>query len=83
MLHILTKVKIVIMSIIDSIRICNANSNESEIILIQFINNKIIKDDYKHILCNNGPSDNQIIKTGYKIKYQVINEKVKNNFINR
>ncbi len=49
MLHILTKVKIVIMSIIDSIRICNANSNESDIILIHFINNKIIKDGYKHI----------------------------------
>jgi hypothetical protein len=47
MLHILTKVKIIIMSIIDSIRICNANSNESEIILIHFINNKIIKDNYK------------------------------------
>jgi hypothetical protein len=30
MLHILTKVKIVIMSIIDSIRICFANSNESD-----------------------------------------------------
>jgi hypothetical protein len=50
MLHILTKVKIVIMSIIDSIRICNANSNESEIILIHFINKQIIKADYKHIL---------------------------------
>jgi hypothetical protein len=49
MLHILTKVKIVIMSIIDSIRICNANSNESEIILIHFINKQIIKADYKHI----------------------------------
>jgi hypothetical protein len=49
MLHILTKVKIVIMSIIDSIRICNANSNESEIILIHFTNNKIIKAGYKHI----------------------------------
>jgi hypothetical protein len=53
MLHILTKVKIVIMSIIDSIRICVANSNESEIILIHFINKKIIKVDYKHILNKN------------------------------
>jgi hypothetical protein len=51
MLHILTKVKIVIMSIIDSIRICIANSNKSEIILNRFINIKIIKVDYKHI-CN-------------------------------
>ncbi len=50
MLHILTKVKIVIMSIIDSIRICVANSNESEIILIHFTNNQIIKACYKHIL---------------------------------
>ncbi len=50
MLHILTKVKIVIMSIIDSIRICVANSNESDIILIHFINKKIIKAVYKHIL---------------------------------
>jgi hypothetical protein len=49
MLHILTLVKIVIMSIIDSIRICNTNSNESDIILIHFINNKIIKAGYKHI----------------------------------
>ena len=49
MLHILTKVKIVIMSIIDSIRICVANSNESEIILIHFINKQIIKAGYKHI----------------------------------
>jgi hypothetical protein len=49
MLHILTKVKIVIMSIIDSIRISNANSNESEIILIHFTNNQIIKACYKHI----------------------------------
>jgi hypothetical protein len=35
MLHILTKVKIVIMSIIDS--------NESDIILIYFYNNKSLK----------------------------------------
>jgi hypothetical protein len=49
MLHILTKVKIVIMSIIDSIRICNVNYNESDIILIHFINNKITKAVYKHI----------------------------------
>jgi hypothetical protein len=49
MLHILTKVKIIIMSIIESIRICNANSNESDIILIHFINKQIIKADYKHI----------------------------------
>jgi hypothetical protein len=39
MLHILTKVKIVIISIIDS--------NESEIILIYFINKKITKADNK------------------------------------
>jgi hypothetical protein len=50
MLHILTKVKIVIMSIIDSIRICVTNSNESEIILIHFTNKQIIKAGYKHIL---------------------------------
>jgi hypothetical protein len=42
MLHILTKVKIVIMSIIDS--------NESDIILIHFINKQISKASYKHIL---------------------------------
>jgi hypothetical protein len=42
MLHIFTKVKILIMSIIDSIRICNANSNESDIILIYFLN-KLLK----------------------------------------
>jgi hypothetical protein len=49
MLYILTKVKILIMSIIDSIRICNANSNKSDIILIHFINKQIIKASYKHI----------------------------------
>jgi hypothetical protein len=53
MLHILTLVKIVIMSIIDSIRICVANSNESDIIPIHFINNQIIKAGYKHIYINN------------------------------
>jgi hypothetical protein len=42
MLHILTKVKIVIMSIIDS--------NESKTILIHFTDNKSLKPDYKHIL---------------------------------
>jgi hypothetical protein len=41
MLHILSKVKIVIMSIIDSIRICVANSIEPDIILIHFINKHI------------------------------------------
>jgi hypothetical protein len=49
MLHILTLVKIVIMSIIDSIRICNANSNESDNYSIHFINKQIIKADYKHV----------------------------------
>jgi hypothetical protein len=43
MLYILTKDKIVIMSIIDSIRICVANSNESDIILIYFLINKSLK----------------------------------------
>jgi hypothetical protein len=47
MLHILSKVKIVIISIIDSIRICVANFNESD---IHFINKQIIKAVYKHIL---------------------------------
>jgi hypothetical protein len=50
MLHILTKVKIVIMSIIDSIRICNANSNESDIILIYFLINKINYKKYYYSL---------------------------------
>ncbi len=56
MLHILTKVKIIIMSIIDSIRICFANSNESDKLHIGIINCDIINTIY-YIICNTTPSD--------------------------
>jgi hypothetical protein len=64
MLHILTKVKIVIMSIIDSIRICNVNSNESEIILIHFINKKSLKTIINISFIKN--INKKIIKVNYK-----------------